>query len=148
MTYLFTIFGIRSGQICLGPDYRRPWTSKQGECLQILDRKVTSLNDSNSLVCIFKKYARTIFSFCLTSHFPVFLVALKTLFLTCDGFVFPLLFIISHLDHPGFPGGSAGKEPACRIGDLSLIPGLGRSFGKRERLPTLAFWPGEFHGLY
>jgi len=82
------------------------------------------------------------------SFFYVFLVALKTLFLTCDGFVFPLLFIISHLDHPGFPGGSAGKEPASRIGDLSLIPGLGRSFGKRERLPTLAFWPGEFHGLY
>lgn len=45
---------------------------------------MTSLNDSNSLVCIFKKYARTIFSFCLTSHFPVFLVALKTLFLTFD----------------------------------------------------------------
>ena len=27
----------------------------------------------------------------------------------------------------GFPGGSAGKEPTCSMGDLGLIPGLGRS---------------------
>ena len=26
-----------------------------------------------------------------------------------------------------FPGGSVGKESACNAGDLSLIPGLGRS---------------------
>ena len=25
----------------------------------------------------------------------------------------------------GFPGGSAGKEPACNVGDLGSIPGLG-----------------------
>ena len=43
-----------------------------------------------------------------------------------------------------FPGGSAGKESACNVGDLGLIPGLGR----RERLPTPVFWPGEFQGLY
>ena len=30
----------------------------------------------------------------------------------------------------GFPGGSAGKESACNVGDLDLIPGLGRSPGK------------------
>ena len=29
----------------------------------------------------------------------------------------------------GFPGGSEGKESACSVGDLSLIPGLGRSPG-------------------
>ena len=28
-----------------------------------------------------------------------------------------------------FPGGSVGKESACNAGDLSLIPGLGRSLG-------------------
>ena len=44
----------------------------------------------------------------------------------------------------GFPCGSAGKESACNVGDLGLIPGLGR----RERLPTPVFWPGEFQGLY
>ena len=48
----------------------------------------------------------------------------------------------------GFPGGSAGKESACSVGDLSSIPELGRFPGERERLPTPVFWPGEFHGLY
>ena len=27
----------------------------------------------------------------------------------------------------GLPSGSAGKESACSVGDLGLIPGLGRS---------------------
>ena len=27
----------------------------------------------------------------------------------------------------GFPGGSAGKESTCNVGDLGFIPGLGRS---------------------
>ena len=27
----------------------------------------------------------------------------------------------------GFPGGSDGKESACKAGDLTSIPGLGRS---------------------
>ena len=30
----------------------------------------------------------------------------------------------------GFPCGSAGKESACSVGDLGLIPGLGRSLEK------------------
>ena len=30
----------------------------------------------------------------------------------------------------GFPGGSEDKESACKVGDLGLIPGLGRSFGE------------------
>ena len=29
----------------------------------------------------------------------------------------------------GFPGDSDGKEPACNVGDLGSIPGLGRSPG-------------------
>ena len=33
----------------------------------------------------------------------------------------------------GFPGGSDGNESSCNVGDLGLIPGLGRS-------------PGEGHG--
>ena len=48
----------------------------------------------------------------------------------------------------GFPGGLAGEESACNAGDLGLIPGLGRFPWRREQLPTLVFWPGEFHGLY
>ena len=34
------------------------------------------------------------------------------------------------------------------VGDLGSIPGLGRSPGEGERLPTPVFWPGEFRGLY
>ena len=30
----------------------------------------------------------------------------------------------------GFPGGSAGKESACNVGDLGLVPGLGISLGE------------------
>ena len=29
----------------------------------------------------------------------------------------------------GFPGGSAGKEFTCNVGDLGSVPGLGRSPG-------------------
>ena len=35
----------------------------------------------------------------------------------------------------GFPGGSAGREPACNAGDLGLIPELGRSPGKGNGYP-------------
>ena len=34
-----------------------------------------------------------------------------------------------------FPGGSAGKEFACNVGDLGLIPGLGRSSGGWKGYP-------------
>ena len=50
----------------------------------------------------------------------------------------------------GFPYGSAGEESACNAGDLGLMLGFDPCVGKipwrRERLPTLVFWPGEFHG--
>ena len=35
----------------------------------------------------------------------------------------------------GFPCGSAGKESACNMGDLGLIPGLGRSPGEGKGYP-------------
>ena len=35
----------------------------------------------------------------------------------------------------GFPGGSADKESACSVGDLGLIPGLGRSPGEGNGNP-------------
>ena len=46
----------------------------------------------------------------------------------------------------GFPGVSDGKEFACNVEDLGLIPGSGRSPWRREWLPTPVFLPGEFHG--
>ena len=35
----------------------------------------------------------------------------------------------------GFSGGSAGKETACSVGDLDLIPRLGRSPGEGNGSP-------------
>ena len=34
--------------------------------------------------------------------------------------------------YPGFPDSSNGKESACSVGDLGLIPGLGTSSGERH----------------
>ena len=48
----------------------------------------------------------------------------------------------------GFSAGSAGKESTCNVGDLGLIPGLGRSPGEGNGYSTPVFWPGESHGLY
>ena len=42
------------------------------------------------------------------------------------------------------PGGSAGKESACNVRELGLIPGLGRS--PREGNSNTVFLLGEFHG--
>ena len=46
----------------------------------------------------------------------------------------------------GFPGGSAGKESACNVRS-GFDPWVGKIPRRRERLPTLVFLPGEFHGL-
>ena len=35
----------------------------------------------------------------------------------------------------GFAGGSAGKESTCKVGDLGLNPGLGRSSGEGSGYP-------------
>ena len=39
----------------------------------------------------------------------------------------------------GFPCGSAGKESACNVKDLGLIPGLGRSPGEGKGYPLQYF---------
>ena len=36
---------------------------------------------------------------------------------------------------PGFLYGSTGKEATCNVGDLGMIPGLGRSPGEGNRYP-------------
>ena len=40
----------------------------------------------------------------------------------------------------GFPGSSAGKEPACNAGDPSSITGLGRSPGEGIGYPLQYSW--------
>ena len=46
----------------------------------------------------------------------------------------------------GFPGGSDGKVSACNAGDPGLIPGLGRSPGRRKWQSTPALLPRKSHG--
>ena len=43
--------------------------------------------------------------------------------------------MITLLDPNGFSCGSVGKESACNVGDLGLIPGLGRSPGEGNGNP-------------
>ena len=56
--------------------------------------------------------------------------------------------IHTHRSILGFPGGLGGKESACNVGDLGLIPGLKRSPGEGNGNPLQysLFLPGEFHG--
>ena len=46
----------------------------------------------------------------------------------------------------GFPGGSGHKESACIVGDLGLIPGLGRSSGGGHGNPLQYSWLENPHG--
>ena len=45
-----------------------------------------------------------------------------------------MLFVYTCVN-TGFPGGSDGKESACKARDLDLIPGLGRSLGEGNGYP-------------
>ena len=61
-------------------------------------------------------------------------------------------YLSFYLHNMGFPCGSAGKESACNVGDLGLIPGLGRSLGEGKGYPLQ--YPGLetsmdciFHGV-
>ena len=46
-------------------------------------------------------------------------------------------------DYQGFHGGSDSKESTCNVGDLGLIPGLGRSPGRWYGNPLQYSLPGE-----
>ena len=57
----------------------------------------------------------------------------------------------------GFPDSSVGKESACNVGDLSSVPGLGRSLGEGDGYPfqysclenfmDRGAWWTTFHGV-
>ena len=76
------------------------------------------LNDQNSLV--FYQYSILIF---WLNHWyvSIFLELLYTIYIAVC-----------------FPGGSAGKESVCNVGDLGSIPGLGRS-PEEENNDTLQY---------
>ena len=52
---------------------------------------------------------------------------------------------LSNFHFGGFPAGSDGKESTCSVEDLDSIPGLGRSPGEGNWLPTPVFLPGKSH---
>ena len=59
------------------------------------------------------------------------------------------------IESQGFPGSSDGKESTCNVGDLGLIPGLGRSLAKGTaewgvNLEHIQIWnsyPFQYSGL-
>ena len=59
---------------------------------------------------------------------------ISLLFNTLSRFVIAFLPVFTQI-FLGFPGGSAGKESACNVGDLGSIPGLGRSPGEGKGYP-------------
>ena len=60
----------------------------------------------------------------------------KTIALTIQTFVSKVMSLLFNmLSRFGFPGGSEVKASACNVGDLGLIPGLGRSLGEGNGNP-------------
>ena len=51
-----------------------------------------------------------------------------------------------NISHFYFPGGSDSEESACSVGDLDLIPGLGRSPGGGHGNPLQYFCLENPHG--
>ena len=56
---------------------------------------------------------------------------------TFSVYLFPGILFLAFAD------GSDSKESACNVGDLNLIPGLGRSSGEGNGNPTTESVPGK-----
>ena len=92
----------------------------------------------------------------MISHHPVsgFLDSSAGKEFTCNGerpwfdfWVGKITWRMDRLPTPvflGFPGGSAGKESVCNVGDLGSIPGLGRSPGEGKGYPLQYSGPENF----
>ena len=59
-------------------------------------------------------------------------IYLCILYIACSIYLYTFQYII--------PCGSAGKESTCNVGDLGLIPGLGRSPGEGKGYPLPYSW--------
>ena len=68
----------------------------------------------------------------------------------CAAYIYTYMYVYVWM---GFPGGSDGKESACNAGDLTSVPGLGRSPGERyivyvavQSLSLVWLWPRGLQG--
>ena len=57
------------------------------------------------------------------------------IFISLEYILYLEVEFLGHMVTLGFPDGSAGKESTCNVGDLGLIPGLGRSVGEGKGYP-------------
>ena len=68
-----------------------------------------------------------------------------------------MIITVSSMNILGFPGGSDGKESACKAGDRGSIPGSGRCPGEENGYPLQYFclenstdrkaWQAIVHGV-
>ena len=72
-------------------------------------------------------------------------ITLDIWFTTLSIALWPSYDFQEEIKYQFFPGDSDGKESACNVGDLGLIPELGRSPGEGNSYPPV-FLPGEFNG--
>ena len=87
-----------------------------------------------SLVC-----CHFCFTPCLWVHVRshIFTIGISSLQVYLGIFYTTTIFCDNIYAFLGFPDGSAGKESTCNVGDLGLIPGLGRSPGEGKGCPLL-----------
>ena len=85
------------------------------------------------------------FSLCPPDSFCISLESQILLLGDPLGNLFPLQAeqVVFYISLWGFPGGSNSKESACNVGDLSLIPELGRFPGEGNGSPLLYFCPED-----
>ena len=57
------------------------------------------------------------------------------IFISLDYILYLEVELLGHMVTLGFPDGSAGKESTCNVGELGLIPGLGRFSGEGKGYP-------------
>ena len=84
------------------------------------------------IVTIIERYKTTLENTCGLIDFFVLCIirgeiCLYILYIVCSMYLYTFQYII--------PCGSAGKESTCNVGDLGLIPGLGRSPGEGNGYP-------------
>ena len=60
-------------------------------------------------------------------------------------------WLCGSLTQKGFPGGTNGERTCLLMQEMQetwVSPWVGKIPWRRKWQPTLAFWPGESHGLY